>query len=161
MGLKLCTKCSEDKEKSFNFSKNKTNKDGLADWCKSCYKEYMHQYYIDNKKDIIQKHIEYQRTDTGRVAHARWGKKYSNTEKGKESSRRTRANYRKKHPGETRARIMANRIPLESCQYPNCSSGEKAERHHWDYSKPLEVVFLRRKHHRLADRVKTIIDNKI
>jgi hypothetical protein len=41
----------------------------------------------------------------------------------------------------------------------SCSAcGAKAEAHHNDYSKPLEVVWLCRKHHRLVDS--TTVDEK-
>lgn len=55
-------------------------------------------------------------------------------------------NYRKKFKAKHRARLLARKsIPLEPCQV--CGS-VKSMRHHEDYEKPLEVVFLCALHHK-------------
>ena len=51
---KQCSKCKEIK--SFNdFSKKKSNKDGLQYNCKKC----ISQYYINNKTSIDKQHAQY------------------------------------------------------------------------------------------------------
>src|SRR3990167_10908682 len=144
--LKRCPRCGEDKEGSLNFYKDKNRKDGLSCWCKAC-------------------NMERQRTDNGRLVHARGNKKYNNTEKGrialamrkkryrstergKQAHRKIAATQRKKFPENIRARKSAQaHIPMRNCQYPDCRHSEsRLERHHWDYSKPLDVVTLCRKH---------------
>lgn len=43
------------------------------------------------------------------------------------------------------------KIHPESCFV--CNSDDNVEKHHSDYSKPLDVIFLCRKHHRLVHQV--------
>ncbi len=53
-------------------------------------------------------------------------------------------------PDETFARNAARAVPLEPCSV--CGTTENVEKHHPDYSKPFEVVFLCRPHHRELHR---------
>lgn len=58
---------------------------------------------------------------------------------------RATESYRKRFPERHQARLLARKhIPLRLCQV----CGEKAVRHHPDWSKPLEVVFLCHLHHK-------------
>jgi hypothetical protein len=52
--IKICTKCKIEKELS-EFSKDKTQKDGLRNKCKSCCKEYRQA----NKEIIKEKNKKY------------------------------------------------------------------------------------------------------
>ena len=140
MATKLCRACGETKE-SDQFYRNKTRKGGLSHWCKACFREW-------------------DRTDVGRIAHRKRCRKYSLTEKGKESARRNAAIARKRFPDKTKARHAVKRIPTMPCKYPDCRHSEsRLERHHWDYSKPMEVVSFCKRHHALADKVRMIIDS--
>jgi hypothetical protein len=67
--MKACSKCKIEKEK-FEFSKCKSTKDGLNNWCKKCHKnysvenkdknkEYHKNYRINNKVLISEKNKEY------------------------------------------------------------------------------------------------------
>ena len=53
--MKLCKKCNTTKE-FLEFSKKKSNKDGLNNWCKECNKEYLKNYYLENKD--LKLHLE-------------------------------------------------------------------------------------------------------
>ena len=61
-------------------------------------------------------------------------------------------------PEAFRARNLVNKlikagfITRLPCQYPLCNK-EKTDGHHFDYSKPLEVVWLCRSHHWLVERI--------
>lgn len=61
--------------------------------------------------------------------------------------------WREKHPDRVKAHrkvfveIRAKRMFAEKC-----FCGKKGEAHHEDYSKPLEVIWLCREHHRKADK---------
>lgn len=71
---------------------------------------------------------------------------YRATETGKlrvrEAVYRSVANHKLKQ----RARVIANKtVPIQPCEV--CGSEDDIARHHDDYSKPLEVRFLCRKHH--------------
>lgn len=52
--MKLCKKCNTSKE-FLEFSKKKSNKDGLNNWCKECNKEYLKNYYLENKDSLNDK----------------------------------------------------------------------------------------------------------
>lgn len=51
MKTKICKKCNLEKAIT-EFSKHKTNKDGLQNWCKVCKNKYNKEYKIKNKQKI-------------------------------------------------------------------------------------------------------------
>ena len=54
--------------------------------------------------------------------------------------------------------VKTGKLKKLPCQYPNCKYHEKRiEAHHWDYDKPLEVVWLCSLHHAMADKVYKLI----
>ena len=59
---KICQKCGRTLPLG-EFAKNKTKKDGLANWCKACTKAYNMEYYTDyyakNKEKVAARHAEY------------------------------------------------------------------------------------------------------
>lgn len=60
----------------------------------------------------------------------------------KERGRKDRAKFPERHRGN----CHGCRIPAKPCFV--CGSFENIERHHPDYSRPLEVTFLCRQHHK-------------
>jgi hypothetical protein len=68
----------------------------------------------------------------------KWDK--SNPEKKRISAKA----YAERHPDRKKAQVMAKKIPLKSYCEKCGSHGEKGrlERHHRDYTKPLEVITL-------------------
>jgi len=81
---KRCSKCGEEKSTIF-FSKNKSQKDGYSNWCKSCESEKYKTYYKNNKYSVLNRIKEYIRTPQGRKAHGDTVKSYrkNNPEKYK------------------------------------------------------------------------------
>lgn len=82
-------------------------------------------------------------------------KKYQNSPAGKLSRKKSYANMLIKYPEKIQARAEVGKAlkkgllikkPCEVCDNP------KSEAHHKDYSKPLEVEWLCRPHHKMADR---------
>ena len=52
-GIKLCTKCNEEKSLTM-FDKDKTTYTGYSSWCKCCKKEYNQRYRLsDNIKEDL------------------------------------------------------------------------------------------------------------
>ena len=51
MKSKVCTKCNKTKSLK-NFYKNKTRKDGLNIWCKTCKGASAKEWYKQNKKSV-------------------------------------------------------------------------------------------------------------
>lgn len=74
---------------------------------------------------------------------------------GKSGRKEWRASYKTRFPERVRAREMVtSRIKRGTMERLPCAvCGElKSEAHHEDYAKPLEVIWLCRKHHREADK---------
>lgn len=73
-------------------------------------------------------------------------KKYLSTEKGKKYNREKSARFRKRQQAKVIAVVLANRhLPNSICSIAECE--EVAEKHHEDYSKPLDIVYLCKFHH--------------
>ncbi len=79
---------------------------------------------------------------------------YQRSKKGRATAKRSRAlpkyraaqkRYEQANPEKKSAHYFAKRIPRVECSVEGCI--ELGERHHPDYSKPLEVESLCRQHH--------------
>jgi hypothetical protein len=70
--------------------------------------------------------------------------RYSQSDKGRERSRRYKARNKEKVRAQNAALYTHRGIGM--CSYPDCPN--KGERHHPDYTQPLTVIWLCRKHHR-------------
>ena len=123
---KACTKCKVVKELEL-YPKDKDCTDGHGSWCKSCcYK-------------------------SGQI----WCKK--NKDRWNELHRKKQIKYRLKYPEKVTAHskvsnaVSSGRLARLACEV--CGNF-LSEAHHPDYYKPLEVVWLCIKHHRLADKEK-------
>ena len=73
-------------------------------------------------------------------------KRYAETEKGKIYAKNKSKRQRERHKEKCDARLIAAKtLSILPCIVPNCI--ELGERHHPDYTKPLEIISLCRKHH--------------
>jgi hypothetical protein len=77
MSTKTCTKCGVEKDVG-EFSKNKSEKDGLQNWCKSCRKEDYEanheerlakkkEHYEANRGELLLKKKEYYETNRDKI----------------------------------------------------------------------------------------------
>lgn len=59
------------------------------------------------------------------------------------------ASYRKRHPDKVRARRIVYKMRYEGklTKKPCFCGSKKVEAHHDDYTKPLEIVWLCKRHH--------------
>jgi len=73
-------------------------------------------------------------------------REYMKTEKGHEISRLTARRHRLRHPDKVRARQAAHRLQKKPCEV--CSTVLGVEAHHPDYTRPLDVIWFCRVHHR-------------
>lgn len=91
-------------------------------------KEYDRQYYRENREKILERTKIHQKTRP-------------------EINRRAVKKYKEKYPEKMRAGEQArHHVPLDLyCE--RCESIENLERHHPDYSKPLEVMTVCRRCH--------------
>lgn len=144
--MKTCSKCGGEKPPS-DFHKNRTCKDGLHSWCKTCRAkrdkhapEYSKKYYRDHREKIL----KYQKEN--------W-KKYSQTEGGKEASQRSIRKYQMKYPERMKAnRAVNNAIRGGKLTRPTTCESCKKRRfvhgHHEDYiNRPLDIDWLCRECH--------------
>lgn len=101
-------------------------------------KAYRQQYYLEHRTELRAKALENYHNDPERHRGycRKWRKKYP------EKALSCRTSWRLRNPEKERAQLNANRkVPLASC-CADCGSVGDLERHHPDYSKPLEVVTL-------------------
>ena len=89
--MKQCTKCKKLKSKS-EFSKNRKNKDGLAYWCKKCYREYSHRRYR-RIRGPVKKHFRYE--ESHRTIDGVKQKRCTKCEKWKDESKFSKDRYGK------------------------------------------------------------------
>ena len=128
---KVCKKCERKKDIT-EFYVHSGMADGRLGFCKDCVKERV---------------VDYAKTEHGKAVVRLWYK----TPKGKAKLKRHTQRYRRLNPEKYRATGIANnalrdgRLTKEPCEV--CGS-PIVEKHHDDYSKPLEVRWLCRKHHR-------------
>lgn len=134
---KRCSQCKQNKPLS-EFSKNRSTKDGLQDWCKSCLKAY-------------------QQTDKGKAVYSKAAAKYYRTPNGKATIYKANAKYRACHIIITKAdwavnsEVRAGRMPRPDtlfCHY--CSKPAKHYHHYKGYEPKhwLDVVPTCRKCHK-------------
>lgn len=96
----------------------------------------------------------YAKSDVGRETIRQYEIKRLKDPKRKEKARRYQKIHRSKYPEKYRARSRVGNALRDGVLFrKNCEvcGNEKSEAHHEDYSKPLEVIWLCKKHHREAD----------
>jgi len=127
--MKKCIRCKKSLPEDC-FNKNKRMSDGLYYYCKVCKSAYSKMEYLRHKKDYERRCYEWRKT-----------------EKGKASIKKTYQTQREKFPEKYSARNALNvAISYGKIKRPKvCSCCGKEARicaHHYDYSKPLEVIWL-------------------
>ncbi len=144
------------------FKTSKKSKYGRRKLCKKCSyekypyekrKEYFKNRYKNNRERIIKEHREYRIKNAEKIKI--YGKKYY--ENNIMEKREKQRIYRKEHKEERRAQLIALRkVPITSA-CSNCGGNKNLERHHPDYSKPLEIIILcKRCHKRLHEFQKQV-----
>jgi DNA-directed RNA polymerase beta' subunit len=120
--MKRCPRCKKTLDKKC-FYKDKSTKDGLTCYCKDCQKIKI----TNRKKKTIDWYKNYQK---------KYQANYKNL--SEKNLQKYKARYK------LYIEIKKGEIKKESCIV--CGDS-KSEGHHKDYSKPLHVVWLCRKHH--------------
>jgi len=125
--MKQCTKCGVDKpEDQFHWQAGRKKRRGH---CKACQRE----------RDLERKRLGGEEFRQKRKVSAA---KYARSSKGKTTVRRKNKQYRTNDPVRARAHWMADRhVPIKGLCH-DCGLVDAEERHHEDYSKPLEVDLL-------------------
>jgi len=134
---KVCSSCGLKKPLS-EFNKNRNNKDGLQDKCRSCFSKYNKARYWANPERFKKDVCEYRETNLENIFA-------------------TRMEMCEKNPTEKNAReAISLAVKLGHMEKPDhCYGCGNTERrltaHHADYSKPLEVVWVCGRCHRHLD----------
>lgn len=139
---KRCRKCGRELPVS-EFNKNKNNKDGLQDKCRSCFSEYNKARYAANKEKFKSDIYKYRAEHPERVLS-------------------TRVKTCEKNPTHLNAyRVIEQALIAGLIEKPDycygcgCTSSEsRIEAHHHDYSKPLDIIWLCRKCHAQVDKAR-------
>ena len=151
MNTKTCSKCRTEYPATFEFFRaDKKGHNGFRSWCRTCC-------CLDRAKwEIAHLETERMRKTRYRIAHpeanrvscARWRAAHP------EVVRAGVARWDAAHPEAHRARNTAARaVQAARLVYPDAcercdKSTHKLDKHHPDYARPLDVVFLCRRCHK-------------
>ncbi len=147
---KRCTVCGEMKPLG-DYCKNKRIQDGLHYVCKGCQKLKAKLYRETHKGQLAEIQRRYLKTEAGK----RTRRRYKQSEKGKASVKRDTRKRMELYPEKYEARYKAmdavntgilKKQPCEIC------GSSLVEKHHSDYSKPLDINWLCPEHHRELHR---------
>jgi ribosomal protein S27AE len=139
---KWCYSCKKVKLIT-EFHKNKRSSDGFNSMCKECTSEYKKSYYLKNRDEIRESHNKYAREHSAEAVSRvrRW------VSNNPDKANRLIKKYQANNPEKRKAHIIAiqsGKLQKRSCEI--CGNS-KAQAHHDDYSKPLDVRWLCHKHH--------------
>jgi hypothetical protein len=143
--MKTCFKCGIKKPLS-EFYKHSAMADGHLNKCKECAKKDAQKNYRAN----IKHYKEYEKSRAMLPHRIAARKAYSKTDAFAISRKVSMQKYRNKFPDKYKATTAVNnavasgKLKKESCMICGMT---KAEAHHTDYSKHLDVLWLCRKCH--------------
>lgn len=159
--LKCCSTCKAAKAIA-EFNKHKQAKDGLMSYCRACQKIFRIDYRRRNAEAIRQRDKKYRDGLDKAILRARkykWATSakgiasrtaYDKSERNRELLKIRSARQRLKDKDKRVARsklAFALRSGLIERQPCGICGASKSDGHHHDYSKPLDVQWLCRKHH--------------
>ena len=151
--MKQCFKCKRHLE-LFEFYKHSMMADGHLNKCKSCTKQDS-----ENRRKYKEQDINWVLSE--RKRHREKSRKYRSDGKNVNKSNLQNKKWCEENP-EKRKAHNAVKNALRSGKmhrHPCCICGNKAQAHHEDYSKPLDVIWLCSRHH--ADRHIEINEKKL
>ena len=146
--MKICRKCGEAKDLS-QFYKHGQMEDGHLNFCISCKKSDAGEYRNANLERIKEYDRKRGRTEwhKGRSKIYREKLMAGNPEEYKSMRKQTVKKHREKFREKNLARVILNNavrdgniLKPEHCGI--CGGKAKLEAHHFDYSKPLEVIWV-------------------
>ena len=142
--MKTCFKCDRLLPVS-EFYRHPMMGDGHLGKCKQCTKRDVRENYERRRGQ----YLAYERSRANAPHRVDGRKRYSKTENGKACHRRALRRQREKFPEKHSARVqLRNAVRSGRVEEMPCvKCGKKADGHHEDYSKPLDVVWLCRSHH--------------
>jgi len=139
--MKKCFKCNQVLDLS-EFYKHPSMLDGHLNKCKSCNKKDSEDRRKEKEKDVNWVLSE-------RKRHREKSRKYREAGKASKADQEYKNKWAKQNPEKIKAHRIVNSA-LRSGKihrHPCFICGNKAQAHHDDYSKPLEVIWVCPKHH--------------
>lgn len=138
--MKTCFKCGEVKDRS-QFYRHGQMRDGLLGKCKTCTRADSEARRKIKEQDPVWMNKERDR-HLAKSAKAR--KEGRDSPPHPEATRNWRRRNREKMAAHN---AVARALRKGTLTRQPCHCGEKAEAHHEDYAKPLEILWLCSKHH--------------
>lgn len=144
--MKTCFKCGEKKQLS-EFYRYPMMADGRLNKCKECTKKDVSKNYRDN----LFHYKQYDKSRSMLPHRVKAREQYVKTEIGKLSRAKAHKKQKEIYPVKYAARtavanaIKNGRLTKHPCKI--CGTLLRVEAHHKDYSKPLLVKWLCKKHH--------------
>jgi hypothetical protein len=128
--------------------------DGHLNKCKSCTKQD-----TENRRKNKEQDVNWVLSE--RKRHREKSRKYRNDGKDVNDSNLSKKKWCKENPEKRKAHnAVKNALRYGKIhRHPCCICGNKAQAHHEDYSKPLDVIWLCLRHH--ADRHIEIKEQKL
>lgn len=143
-----CATCRHwlDEEK---FSIDTTHVTGRGRNCKICHAKYAREHYLKNREKVIARgKLRYAQDPS---VHSEYMKVWRKSSKGRDSRYRELLEQRRKFPEKYQAYLAVQRAvrakELVKAPCSICGSERNIHAHHDDYTKPLDVIWLCRKHH--------------
>lgn len=131
--MKRCYKCKLTKP--FNdFAIDKHASSGYLSKCKVCMREYCRRRSVEQRDKVrAQKRAEYERNkEKYKSGWRKWYEEYKADP------------YKMKAHNSVKWAVKTGKLKRLSCRV--CRNAE-SEAHHFDYSKPLDVIWLCHRHH--------------
>lgn len=145
--MKTCFKCGASKSLK-EFYAHPRMADGYLGKCKECTKRDARDRYLAKPDVILAYELSRAQLPKRQEAKRLYSQRYRAVHKAKRAE--TLLKYKTQHPERYAARVLVGnyvrdgklrKLPCEMC------GNAKSEAHHEDYSKPLQVRWLCRKHH--------------
>lgn len=158
--MKTCKVCGIEK-KPEEYHKNPKTPDGRLNQCIKCRKKKRSEYRSLNLKSVLERERDYRKSDIGRSRIQNYRdrpevkkrfKEYKNQPDNRPRIREQIKKHLKTYPFKRNATTaVSNALRSGKLKKMPCSVcfSTKAEAHHEDYTKPLEVVWYCKTHHML------------
>lgn len=148
--MKVCKRCRQERPLG-EFYKHKGTRDGRLSFCKECKRAEQRRRYDENMQDPEWVAKERERTRERNLRLGYWEKyKRNRTREQQDKVNEHRYRFRRRNPDKARAHNRVSKaLRTGKLQKKPCDvcGATKVEAHHEDYTKPLEVIWLCRKHH--------------
>jgi hypothetical protein len=149
--MKICKRCKKELMET-EFYKHKAMGDGLLSFCKTCTRER-----VAKRLSVLMQNKEFRNSERKRTRERNqrlgYSAKYKAIRTAEQQRKLSEAKKRwiKNNPEKRKAHLIVGnalrdgRLKKGLCFI--CGTNKNIEAHHPDYSKPLEILWICRKHH--------------